>query len=427
MNKNFWEASFRKAFPIFLALAMAGLFFVCILYFGNIKSTFFILIDILTPFIYGGVMAYLLKTPCNFLERTYAGWLPEKHKKKAEGLAVLSVIFLSLFLIYFLLSLVIPELVNSISTLVRQAPAQTDHFTVWITSLLEGNPAIQNYVNTTLESLETTIVNWAKSTLLPNLQDVMGQFASTVGSVVGVLYNIVIGVIICVYLLLGKRTFARQGKSFLHALFKNETAEQILKELRFIDKTFVGFFGGKILDSAIVGVICYIFCLIMALTMGFKNSVLISVIVGVTNIIPYFGPYIGGIPSALLVLMDSPRNCLIFVIFVVILQQFDGNFLGPHILSDSVGLSGFWVLFSITFFGGIFGFAGILVGVPVFAVIYDLCRRWVRKRLKRNGYEEEQEDGAPSEPEDKDIKVASQTAETVKLTKTSAEESAGEK
>ena len=197
--------------------------------------------------------------------------------------------------------------------------------------------------------------------------------------------NIVLGIIICVYLLAARKSFSRQGKALVYAAFKPEWAEAVLKELSFIDKTFVGFFGGKILDSAIVGLICYVFCAVMTAAAGFQNAVLISVIIGVTNVIPYFGPFIGAVPAALLILISSPRNCLIFLIFIVILQQFDGNILGPKLLAGSVGLTGFWVLFAITLFQGVFGFIGILVGVPVFAVIYDLVRRWIVMGLKKHG------------------------------------------
>jgi predicted PurR-regulated permease PerM len=173
----------------------------------------------------------------------------------------------------------------------------------------------------------------------------------------------------------------------INALFPQNLAKSIIDEFAFIDKTFVGFFAGKILDSAIIGLICYVFCLILQLTMGLHNAVLIAVIVGVTNVIPYFGPYIGGIPAALLVLMDSPAACVIFVVFIILLQQFDGNFLGPLLLSGSVGLSGFWVLFSITLFGGLMGFVGILIGVPVFAVIYDLIKRFIHYMLRKRKLE----------------------------------------
>ncbi len=171
----------------------------------------------------------------------------------------------------------------------------------------------------------------------------------------------------------------------IYAAFKPERAEALLKEFFFIDRTFVGFFGGKILDSAIVGLICYIFCMVMTVVAGFQNAVLISVIIGVTNVIPYFGPFIGAVPAALLILISSPRNCLIFLIFIIILQQFDGNVLGPKLLAGSVGLTGFWVLFAITLFQGLFGFVGILAGVPVFAVIYDLARRWIVAGLRKHG------------------------------------------
>ena len=182
----------------------------------------------------------------------------------------------------------------------------------------------------------------------------------------------------------------------IYAVFKPERAEKVLREFAFIDKTFVGFFAGKILDSAIVGLLCYIFCAIMSVVMtGFENAVLISVIIGVTNIIPYFGPFIGAAPSALLILIASPRSCIIFLLFILILQQFDGNVLGPRLLADSVGLSGFWVLFSITLFQGLFGFVGILVGVPVFAVIYDLLKRGILLGLEKHGKTDVLWDGPP--------------------------------
>lgn len=221
--------------------------------------------------------------------------------------------------------------------------------------------------------------------LIPTVQAIMNGFATTVGSVVGVLANVGIGMIICIYLLAGRKTFARQGKAVLYAVLKEEYADWILEELTFVDRTFVGFFAGKILDSAIVGLICYAFCLLMSFITDFPNAVLISVIIGVTNIIPYFGPFIGAIPSALLIFISSPINCVFFVIFIIILQQFDGNILGPRLLANSVGLTGIWVLFSITLFQGLFGFAGILIGVPSFAVIYDLIRRLVKRGLANKG------------------------------------------
>ena len=385
MKKEDWKKIFYQSLTGFVSLALAILLFFAIREIGQIKSSFLWLLGVLKPVIYGGVMAYLLKTPCNFLEKRIEALLPKKHKKRANGLTVLLVLILTFFVIYLLLSMVIPEMVSSTMLLINAVPQKMDNFAKWLTGMLDGNEVLQSYANTAIVSLETKLQDWASTDLLPTMQGMMGGFADTVGSVVSALYNLLIGIIICIYLLLGRKTFARQGKAVLYAVFKGERADAVMRELRFIDKTFVGFFGGKILDSAIVGVICYVFCLIMTFTMGFPNAVLISVIVGVTNVIPYFGPYIGAVPSALLVLISGPVNCIIFIVFIIILQQFDGNILGPALLADSVGLTGFWVLFSITLFQGFFGFTGILVGVPVFAVLYDMVRRLVVKGLSRHG------------------------------------------
>ena len=385
MKKEDWKQIFYKSLTGFMSLAMAIVLFFAIQGFGQIRESFHWLMGILKPVIYGGVMAYLLKTPCNFLEKRIEALLPQKHKKRANGLTVVLVLVLTFLIIYLLLSMVIPEMAESILILVNAVPKKLDELAEWMTGMLDGNTVLQTYVNTAISGMEDKLQNWAKTDLLPAMQGMMGGFANTVGSVFGVIYNLVIGVIICIYLLLGRKTFARQGRAVLYAAFKSERADAILKELSFIDKTFVGFFGGKILDSAIVGLICYVFCMIMTFTMGFPNAMLISVIVGVTNVIPYFGPYIGAVPSALLVLISGPVNCVIFIVFIIVLQQFDGNILGPALLADSVGLTGFWVLFSITLFQGFFGFAGILVGVPVFAVIYDFARRLVVKGLEKHG------------------------------------------
>ena len=385
MKKDDWKKIFYQSLTGFVSLALAILLFFSIRGFGEIRQSFPWLLGVLKPVIYGAVMAYLLKTPCNFLEKRILALMPEKHKKRANWLTVLVVMILTFLIIYLLMIMVIPEMASSTLILVNAVPQKMDEFANWLTGMLDGNELLQTYANTAILNVENHLQDWAKTDLLPTMQGMMGGFADTVGSVVGILYNLLIGIIICIYLLLGRKTFARQGKAVLYAVFKSERADAVLRELQFIDKTFVGFFGGKILDSAIVGLICYVFCIVMTFTMGFPNAVLISVIVGVTNVIPYFGPYIGAVPSALLVLISGPVNCIIFIVFIIILQQFDGNILGPALLADSVGLTGFWVLFSITLFQGFFGFVGILVGVPVFAVIYDMIRRLVMLGLKKHG------------------------------------------
>lgn len=391
MNKEFLKKIFYQSLTGFLSLALAILLFFCIRSLDQLRQGFRWIMDILMPFIYGSTLAYLLKTPCNYLEGKFQALLPEKGKKYANVLSVVTVLLLSVLVLYLLLSSVIPEMIDSVVALALMVPGRVEDLARWVVRHLEGNEALQNYASTMFADMENWLRNWATTDLLPTVQGMMqgmmgmmGDVVTTVGSVLTVLKNVVLGLIICVYSLLSRRKFAKHGKALVYAVLKPQWAETVLRECSFIDSTFVGFFGGKILDSAIVGVICYIFCAIMSATAGFQNAVLISVIIGVTNVIPYFGPFIGAVPAALLILISSPRNCLIFLIFILILQQFDGNVLGPKLLAGSVGLTSFWVLFSITLFQGLFGFVGILVGVPVFAVIYDLLRRWIVRGLKKH-------------------------------------------
>ena len=395
MNKEFLKKIFYQSLTGFLSLALAILLFFAIQRMDQLAGGFRWLMGVLTPFIYGGAMAYLLKTPCGFLERHIGAALPKKHKNLANPISVVIVMLLSVLVIYLLLSMVIPEMASSIMTLAAAVPPKVEEFSQWVLDRLDGNEVLQNYADTAFSSLEDWLKNWAVNDMLPTVQGMMGGAVTAVTSVVTVLKNIVLGVIICIYLLLGRKKFARDSKALVYSVCKPDRADKVIKEFSFIDKTFVGFFGGKILDSAIVGLLCYIFCGIMTIAAGFQNAVLISVIIGVTNIIPYFGPFIGAVPSALLILISSPRNCIIFLIFIVILQQFDGNVLGPKLLAGSVGISGFWVLFSITLFQGLFGFVGILVGVPVFAVIYDMVRRGILRGLEKHGKLDVLQDGPP--------------------------------
>ena len=174
-----------------------------------------------------------------------------------------------------------------------------------------------------------------------------------------------------------KEGFTAKAKMLTYAVFNTSHANFIIHSMRFTNKTFIGFFTGKILDSAIIGVLCYI-------GMSFLNmpyTLLISVIIGVTNVIPFFGPYLGAIPSIFLILLVDPMQAIYFAIFILILQQFDGNILGPKILGESTGLSSFLVIVAILIGGGIFGIPGMIIGVPVFAVLYAALEKLVHISL----------------------------------------------
>jgi len=365
----------------FAVLALAITFFFVMYRFDFLCGVLGNMASILLPFIYGGVIAYMLRMPCNFFEKYLYRWLPGKLKKQAGTLAILLSLLSAVLVLYLLVSMVVPQMTYSIASVIAQLPESVKKATVWLEEKLAGNPVIENYLQTAIEAVNDKFQAWAQSDLLPMLTNMVDGFASTVSTLVTLLFNLFIGVIVSIYTLASRKQFARQAKAVLHSIFKPKWAKYILDEVSYADKMFVGFFSGKILDSAIIGVICYVCSLIL----GFPNAMLVSVIVGVTNIIPYFGPYIGAIPSALLILMADPVKCLWFIVFIIVLQQFDGNILGPRLLANSTGLSGFWVLFSVTVFSGLFGFAGILVGVPVFAVIYDMIRKAVVWGLEKNG------------------------------------------
>ena len=380
MNWDEWKKIWKQSLQLFLALALAIAFYFLLLRFYSFKRNIGTVINILMPFIYGGVMAYLLKTPCNFFDKFWEAFLPAKWKKHKTGISVLTVLILVFIILYTLLRTVIPQVATSITVLAGMVPDQVNKFFDWVSSYLNSEGVVQNYVRPIAEDLSTKMVDWANSDLLPYLQNIV---ANTLNSLVGIVSNLGIGFIVCVYALCARKKFARQSKAVVYSILKPKYADVFMKELRFVDKTFDGFLSGKILDSAIVGLICYGFCLIMTFTRGFSNGILISLIIGITNIIPYFGPFIGAVPATLLVLMSDPIGAVIFLIFIIILQQFDGNVLGPKLLAGSVGLSGFWVLFSILVGGGLFGFVGMIMGVPTFAVIFYIIGMIAERRLEK--------------------------------------------
>ena len=347
--------------------------------FGNAIST---LTDILMPFIYGAVIAYLLKPVCNTIEAFLRRFIPEKMKNLINALSVTFTILFGLLLIYALCMMIIPQLITSVTTLYYTAQANITKFMYWANHLefIEKNEQIMELLNSAYAALNTNLDTWIKNTLLPSMQNIVSGAAIGVLNVVTVAKNLIIGIIVAVYMLASRKRFVQQGKLVLHSIVRPRWAQLITEEVKYADRMFGGFINGKIMDSAIIGVLCYIGCLIFK----FPSALLVSVIIGVTNVIPFFGPFIGAIPATLLILIQNPIKALWFVLFVLVLQQLDGNIIGPKILGNTTGLSSFWVLFAILLFGGLWGFAGMIVGVPLFAVIYDVIKKLVIHGLRRN-------------------------------------------
>ena len=254
-----------------------------------------------------------------------------------------------------------------------------NNLTNWALGLIKDNPDLEAAVNQLINQYSVKILDYVNTNLLPHINGLIKTLSLSVLGIFKALWNFVIGFILSIYVLGSKEKFAGQAKKIAYALFDRKAGNEIISNFRFIHSTFIGFIGGKIVDSIIIGIICFVCTSII----GTPYAILVSVIIGVTNIIPFFGPWIGGIPSALLVLMVDPVQALYFAILILVIQQFDGNILGPKILGDSTGLSGFWVIFAITIFSGLFGVLGMVVGVPIFAVIYAGVKSVVDRLLRK--------------------------------------------
>ena len=366
----------------FGAISLSILFFFLIYRFQGFGDAISKLTGILMPFIYGAVIAYLLKPVCNCVEDFLRRLLPEKMGTAANMLAVTISLLFGILVVYALIMMIVPQLITSVTTLYYTARNNLNDFVDWAShqEIIASNQKLLDFIETSYDSLQDTLDNIVRTKLVPSMQSLLSGAALGVMSFVTFLKNIIIGVIVSVYLLASRKKFGQQCKMILYSLIKPRWADIILEEILYADKMFGGFINGKILDSAIIGVLCYIACLIFK----FPSALLVSVIIGVTNVIPFFGPFIGAIPATLLILIQNPIKALWFVLFVLVLQQVDGNIIGPKILGNTTGLSSFWVLFAILLFGGLWGFVGMIIGVPLFAVIYDVLKKFVFHGLRRN-------------------------------------------
>lgn len=366
----------RWGVTAFLVIVAGITFYYFVFHSSNIRSGVKMITDILMPVVVGMAIAYLLTPVLNFIESKLLYPLCNKlrikqSKKKnsiIRGLGILITAFLFVALIYVLLYMLISQIVPSVQNIVSNFDAYTSNFTKWLNQTMNDNPEVQAYLVRTFDKYSNELESWITD-ILPNTGQLIKTVSLSILGVVGVLWDFVIGFIISIYVLASKEKFAAQAKKVSYALFEKDTANTVIRNFRFTHKTFIGFLGGKIVDSIIIGILCFIGTSILKT----PYAALVSVIVGVTNIIPFFGPFLGAVPSALLIFVVDPLhplNCLYFVIFIIVLQQVDGNIIGPKILGSSTGLAGFWVIFAITLFGGLFGVFGMIIGVPIFAVIY---------------------------------------------------------
>ncbi len=346
---------------------------------GYIKS----FAKVIAPITWGIVFAYIMNPIMMWTEKLLKKLFAKKGKAPLKFIRAVSVFFSLIMLLAVIIAIVailLPQILESVMGIAGNASIYLANFETWIYKFVEDYPDISNAVTEQFNNIQPKITDFMNN-LLPWLADMAVKLKDGAAVFVIGLKDFIIGFIVSIYLLSSKELFIAQMKKIVTAVFPDKMSDSVLSVAAHANRTLSGFISGKLIDSAIIGAITFICMTIMEMDF----VALISVVIGVTNIIPFFGPIIGAVPSALLLLMAAPKQVIPFIIFIIILQQFDGNILGPKILGDSTGLSAFWVMFAIFVGGGLFGFAGMLLGVPVFAVIYSLVSDFVNFLLKRKG------------------------------------------
>ena len=376
---------FSQGLTLCLVIIVCLLIYFALLRLEMISKVVRLVIGILKPIIYGFAIAYLLNPIVKTVDKYFIPYI-KKHfpnNKNATKISRATGIFLAIIILITIITalcnMMLPELYKSIWNMVSTVPSQLNAAVDHITEMMSKDTTTGQLVTNVLRQATDFVQNWLRSDLLDQVNIVMTNLTAGVINIVRELFNGIIGIIISVYVLWGKETFSQQAKKIVYAIFKPNHANMILHLTIKSNEIFGGFIIGKIIDSAIIGVLCFVGLTILKM----PYTLLVSVIVGVTNVIPFFGPYIGAIPSAILITLSNPIKGLYFLIFVLILQQVDGNIIGPKIIGSSTGLSAFWVVFSILLGGGLFGVLGMILGVPTFAVLYYIVTMLVNHNLER--------------------------------------------
>ena len=356
---------------------------------GPIATAISTIISTVSSVLYGVVMAFLMAPVYDrigiwvgeILSSLFPKW--KKSDKYAKMVATLAGLVILILVVFALIMMIIPELVNSITNVISYAPSGTQNLEAWLKDILNKNPNLEKLIIGNYLDISERLSDIATTTVLPNVNTYIKNLSSGVINALGVVVNIIIGLMVMMYLLNMKTTLASQAKKIVYAVAGVKIGNEIVTEARYIKNMFEKFIVGKIIDSIIIGIINYVFMAIIHM----PYALLISVVVGVTNVIPFFGPFIGAIPSIILLLLISPVTALQFAVWILVLQQVDGNIIGPKILGQTTGLPSFWVLFSILLFGGLFGIVGMIIAVPTWAIIYRTISRLSEHFLKKKGLE----------------------------------------
>lgn len=382
MKEEFKKDYFKWGVTAFCVLLALLLVFFAFYRWEFIISGIGKIFNILSPFFFGIAMAYLLNPVVIFFESKVFNKLVRKiQTKKIQKRKLARILSLGTSTIIFMgvllacISFLIPEMIKSLQMLVSNFDSYLANSKDLLVNFFGGNQEIRMFIDENFSSFSKLLNTVFNDESINNLVEtvsigLLGTFKF--------LYNLIVGYIISIYILNDKEKFKAQFKKILYTFFSSDKVNLILENTRYTDKVFINFFSGRLIDALIIGIICFLGMLLFRM----PYPLIVAVIVGVTNVIPYFGPFIGAIPSAFLILLVDPAKSVTFIIFIFILQQIDGNILAPKILGSKTGLSSFWVLFSLLIFGGLFGVVGMIVGVPIFSILYSFVNGLIKQRLE---------------------------------------------
>jgi len=401
----------KEGVTVFLTVAAILLFYDTMFGQRVAQSFFGTLAGALSPIVYGAMIAYLLAPIIDFWERLL--FREQVRQAQAEGklcasgpraVSLLLTWILICVAAWLLLSVLLPELYRSIAQLIGNIENYYNTIRMWIEHLLETNPELEGWVTTQMNTYYKEMTNWLTKEALPQAQTLMFAVSGGIFQAVSFLSDLVVGIIVSIYLLGTKERCAAHCRKLVYGFLPREKTKWLFRGVHKVDSIFSGFVRGKLLDSLIIGIICFAGCQLLKI----PYTPLVSVIVGATNIIPFFGPFLGAIPSVFLILLAAPIKAVYFLIFVICLQQLDGNIIGPKILGDKTGLSSLWVIIAILVGGSFFGIRGMFFGVPVFGCLYAFVLFLTQTRLRERGLPEETAayctDIPKTEAEDKDEK-----------------------
>lgn len=325
-------------------------------------------IKVLRPFIYGLAIAYLLMPVCDKMRSRLKKKLSDRMASQVSVLIIMVMLLISML---FLVSVVLPEISRSISIIIERGKYAIENVDEIVDSVCEKLPFLEDKIRSSVSSATNNVDGIFNEKVMNSIYSALGDITSSLGQAIKVILDLLIGIIVACYMMSAKDKFKAQSVMVIETLCSDKVKGVLMEELRLAHSIFSKFIIGKIIDSLIIGIMCFVILMVV----GMPYATLVSLIVGITNVIPFFGPFIGAIPSAFIILTEDPMKCVLFILIILILQQFDGNVLGPKILGNCTGLNSFWVLFSIILFGGIFGVVGMVIGVPLFAVIYDVLKK----------------------------------------------------